>query len=191
MMAQQTVFRKIHAYRLEPFDARKHIGAVAVCDARQLLFHERGRERAAVRLEHDFTRTTFAERKIAVVLSILRAELVYVRVFEEFVLAEYLQHVGEENAGAFIRTGMELRRAVDERSSGKRGASVVERDRRAFAGHRIHLAGQVHVKRLRERRGILVREFRTRQKRTELRVDLRDPSGSTVGLGLDVRQKLL
>ena len=86
---------------------------------------------------------------------------------------------------------MVLRSTVDESGAGKRSPAIVERDCRTLPGHGVHLTRKVHVQRLRERGRILVRKLRTRQQRTELRINLRDSSGRTVRLGRNVRKKLL
>ena len=87
-MAQQTVVGEVHAYRLEPFNASENIRTVTIRDAGESLLHISERKRAAVGFEYYFPRTALTKRKVAVGLSlILGAQLVDVRVFDEFVLA--------------------------------------------------------------------------------------------------------
>ena len=86
---------------------------------------------------------------------------------------------------------MVLRRAIHEGGARQRRTTGIERVGRALAGDGVHLAGEMHVERLGKHRARVIRVFRTRQKRAELRVNLGDPPRRAVRFRLDVAEKLL
>ena len=86
---------------------------------------------------------------------------------------------------------MELRCAVDERGAGERSAVRIECSGDAFAGYRVHLSGQVHVKRLGELPRGLVGELGTREQGPELRVYLGNAGRGAIRFGRNVAKQLL